>query len=198
MPETRAELQIGVSRPPLPLADLPTPEEVFGVSRFNAWTVIRYVLGPSMIALGVAIGSGEWLLGPLGFAKFGFMGLGFAVTLSALLQTFYNIENARYTIATGEVPIVGFARMPPGAALWVPLTLLMICFVWLWGGWAATAGQSIFALFKGRTFDRDAPSELLQVRFIAIGLLVLSLVVYMFGRKISRTLEVIETFTVLF
>jgi len=197
MPE-REELQIGVGRPPLPLADLPQPEEVFGVQRFNTWTVIRHVLGPSMIALGVAIGSGEWLLGPLGFAKYGFMGLGFAVTLSAVLQTFYNIENARYTMATGEVPIVGFARMPPGAGLWVPLTLLLICFVWLWGGWAATAGQSIFALFTGRTFDRDAPSELLEVRLIAIGLLILSLAVYLFGRKISRTLEVIETFTVFF
>src|SRR5919106_1649214 len=126
------ELQIGVSRPALPLADLPAPEEVFGVPRFSAWTVIRHVLGPSMIALGVAIGSGEWLLGPLGFAKYGFMGLGFLVTMSAVLQTFYNVENARYTMATGEVPIVGFARMPPGWGLWVPLTLLLMCLVWLW------------------------------------------------------------------
>src|SRR5687767_10469530 len=150
MPETRDELQIGVSRPPLPLADLPTPEEVFGVSRFNAWTVVRYVLGPSMIALGVAIGSGERLLGPLGFAKYGVMRLGFVVTMSAVLQTIYNIEDARYTIATGEVPAVGFTRMPPVLHIWVPLTFAMMCLVWLWGGWAATAGQSVFALFTGR------------------------------------------------
>lgn len=116
-------LQIGVSRPALPLDDLPTPEEVFGLSRFGAWTVVKHVLGPSMIALGAAIGSGEWLLGPLGFGRFGFMGLGFVVTVSAVLQTFYNVENARYTMATGEVPIVGFARMPPGMKFWVPLTL---------------------------------------------------------------------------
>ncbi|MEW5958724.1 MAG: hypothetical protein AB1801_13410, partial [Chloroflexota bacterium] len=91
-------IQIGVSRPALPLADLPTPEEVFKVSHFDGWTVIKYVLGPSMIALGVSIGSGEWLLGPLGFGKFGFLGLGFLVTISAILQTFYNVENARYTM----------------------------------------------------------------------------------------------------
>lgn len=195
---TRDELQIGVSRPPLALADLPTPEEVFGVPRFNGWTVVRHVLGPSMIALGVAIGSGEWLLGPLGFAKYGFLGLGFLVTMSALLQTFYNIENARYTIATGEVPIVGFARMPPGMRLWVPLTLVLICLAWLWGGWAATAGQSIFALVSGRTFDRTSPQELLQVRVIAIALLFLSLTLYLFGKKISRTLELMETVTLFF
>ena len=194
----RDELQIGVSRPPLPLADLPTPEEVFKVERFNAWTVIRYVLGPSMIALGVAIGSGEWLLGPLGFAKYGFMGLGFVVTMSAVLQTFYNIENARYTIATGEVPSLGFARTPPGVRLWMPLTFALMCVVWLWGGWAATAGQSIFALFAGRTFDRTSPQELLQVRIIAIALLLLSLTLYLFGKKIARTLELVETITLVF
>jgi len=118
-----SEIQIGVSRPALPLSDLPKPEEVFGVKRFDAWTVIRYVLGPSMIALGFAIGSGEWLLGPLAFGKFGFVGLGILVTASAVLQTFYNVENARYTMATGEVPILGFARVPPGTHLWVPLAL---------------------------------------------------------------------------
>ena len=191
-------LQIGVSRPALPLADLPTPEEVFGVARFDAWTVVKHVLGPSMIALGAAIGSGEWLLGPLGFGRFGFMGLGFVVTVSAVLQTFYNVENARYTMATGEVPIVGFARMPPGMKFWVPLTLLLIYLAWLWGGWAAAAGQSIFAMFAGRTFDRAVPGELLSVRIIAIGLLFLSLGVYLFGRKISRTMEVVESFAVFF
>src|SRR5688572_7212659 len=198
MTDRREELQIGVSRPPLPLSDLPTPEEVFGVSRFNAWTVIRLVLGPSMIALGVAIGSGEWLLGPLGFARYGFMGLGFLVTMSAVLQTFYNIENARYTMATGEVPALGFSRMPPGLRLWIPLTFAMMCLVWLWGGWAATAGQSIFALFAGRTFDRSSPQELLQVRIIGIALLLLSLVLYLFGRKIARTMELVDTVMLLF
>jgi hypothetical protein len=37
--------------------------------------------------------------------------------VSAVLQTFYNVENARYTLATGEVPIVGFSRFPPGLTL---------------------------------------------------------------------------------
>lgn len=194
--EAGDSIQIGVSRPALPLADLPTPEEVFKVPHFDFWTVIKYVLGPSMIALGVSIGSGEWLLGPLGFGKFGFLGLGFLVTISAILQTFYNVENARYTMATGEVPVVGFTRTPPGVKLWVPLTLLLVYLAWVWGGWAAAAGQSIFAIFAGRTFDAKAPGELQTVRFIAIGLLFLSLGVYLFGKKISRTLEFVETVAV--
>jgi len=197
-PESADSLQIGVSRPPLPLDDLPTPEEVFNVPKIGVKEMIMYVLGPSMIALGVSIGSGEWLLGPLGFGRFGFMGLGFLVTISAILQTFYNVENARYTMATGEVPVVGFTRTPPGVKLWVPLTLLLIYLAWLWGGWAAAAGQSIFAIFAGRSFSAQAPGELQTVRFIAIGLLCLSLGVYLFGKKISRTLEFVETFAVFF
>lgn len=192
-------LQIGVSRPALPLDDLPTPEEVFKVSNFNWVNVIKFVLGPSMIALGVSIGSGEWLLGPLGFGKFGFLGLGFLVTISAILQTFYNVENARYTMATGEVPVVGFTRTPPGLNFWVPLTLFLIYLAWVWGGWAAAAGQSLFALFAGRLPVMDLKqvvNDVQSVRFIAMGLLVLSLSVYLFGKKISRTLEFVESFAV--
>ena len=189
-------LQIGVSRHPLRVDDLPTPEEVFKVPKIGIKELITLVLGPSMIALGVSIGSGEWLLGPLGFGKFGFIGLGFLVTISAILQTFYNVENARYTMATGEVPVVGFTRTPPGMKVWVPLTLFLIYLAWVWGGWAAAAGQSIFAIFAGRTFASSNPAELQTVRFIAIGLLFLSLGVYLFGKKISRTLEILETFAV--
>ena len=38
-----------------------------------------------------------------------------------LLQTFYNVECSRYVMATGEVPIVGWGRVPPGWLLWVPV-----------------------------------------------------------------------------
>src|SRR2546430_9235625 len=58
-------VQIGVSRPPLPVADLPEPEEVFNIKgRIGPKQLVLYVLGPSMIALGISIGSGEWLVGP--------------------------------------------------------------------------------------------------------------------------------------
>jgi hypothetical protein len=189
--------QIGVSRPELPIDDLPTPEEVFKVPRISKKILFATVLGPSMIVLGAGLGSGEWLLGPLGFAKYGFMGIGFLVTISALLQTFYNVENVRYIMATGEVPVVGFARTPPGKKLWVPLTLIFIYLSLIWGGWAAAAGQSIFTIFAGRTYDAGQPGELELVRIIAIVLLFLSLSIYLFGKKISRTLEIIETTAVL-
>ncbi len=190
--------RLGVSRPDLVVDDLPTPEEVFNKPAIGRRELITAVLGPSMIALGAALGSGEWLLGPLAFGKFGFLGLGWLITISAILQVFYNIENARYTMATGEVPIVGFTRTPPGFQFWALVTLLVIYVGWIWGGWAAAAGQSIFAMFAGRSYDAKNPTEVETYRLIAVGLMFLSLLIYMFGKKIARTMELIDTFLIVF
>ncbi len=197
-PAPAGSLQIGVSRPELPLTDLPTPEEVFNVPKIGFKQLITCVLGPSMIALGVSIGSGEWLLGPLAFGKYGFIGLGWLITLSAVLQTFYNVEHARYTMATGEVPIVGFTRTPPGLKFWVPVTLIIIYMAWVWGGWASSAGQSLFTLFTGRQLDAKLPMELEAVRIIAIALMFCSFGLFLLGNKIARTLEIIDTFMIFF
>lgn len=191
-------IQIGVSRPALPLDDLPTPEEVFKSPQLDWKNIIKYVLGPSMIALGVSIGSGEWLLGPLAFAKYGFMGVGWLITISAILQTLYNMEVARFTVATGEVPSVAFMRLPPGKALWVPLTLIIIYLGWIWGGWASSAGQSLYALIAGQAPNMKDATQLETVRLIGIGLMVLSFIMYLFGKKIERTLEIFNTFAVWF
>jgi len=188
-------LQIGVSRPCLPLCDLPTPEEVFQVKKIRFKQILTLVLGPSMIALGVSIGSGEWLLGPMAVGKFGFVGIGWIIFVSAVLQVFYNIEVARFTVATGEVPIVAFSRTPPGKNFWIPFTLFIIYLAWVWGGWASAAGQSLFTLFSGRP---NKASELEIVRVIGIGLLILSYALFLFGRKISKTLEVFNKIMVYF
>ena len=53
---------------PLGVADLPTPEEVFNAPRIGFKQAVTLVVGPSLIALGLSIGSGEWLLAPLAMA----------------------------------------------------------------------------------------------------------------------------------
>ena len=186
---------LGVSRPPLKVADLPEPEEVFKVRRIGLREMLLLVLGPSMIALGVSIGSGEWLLGPLAVGKYGFMGVGWIILASAVLQTFYNVEVGRFTVATGEVPVVAFGRVPPGFRFWIPFTLFVIYLGCIWGGWASAAGQSVFALIAGRG---NTPKELETVRLIAIVLLILSFTIYLFGKKISRTLEIFNEVMVFF
>ena len=181
--------QLGVSRPPLELVDLPEPEEVFGVRSIGLKQVVKFAIGPSLIALGISIGSGEWLLGPLNIGQFGWVGLGWVILVSALLQTFFNVECARYVTATGEVPVVGFGRTPPGLLLWVPLSVFVVFFAFIWGGWAAGAGSGLFALINGEVPGEE---DLTQVRWLAIGLLGLVFVITALSRRVSRGLELVN------
>jgi hypothetical protein len=176
---------LGVSRQDLAVADLPTPEEVFRVRRIGPSQLIKYAVGPSLIALGISIGSGEWLLGPLSVGQFGFVGVGWVILVSALLQTFYNVECSRYVVATGEVPVVGWGRVPPGWMLWVPLSVFLVIFAFIAGGWAASAGQGVYALVHGETAGSGAE----EPRIYAIALLVLVFLIAAAARRISRTLE---------
>src|SRR5436189_6418835 len=162
--ESGETMQIGKSRPPLPLTDLPEPEEVFKIKgRIGPKQLFLYVLGPSMIALGVSIGSGEWLVGPrtVGGSSTGFIGIGWIVLVSAILQVFYNVELGRFTVATGEAPVVAFGRVPPGFILWTPLAVGLFYLAFIWEGWAANAGASLFPLIFG--LARTAP-ELATVK----------------------------------
>ncbi|WP_084958106.1 Nramp family divalent metal transporter [Thermoactinospora rubra] len=177
--------KLGVSRPDLEVADLPTPEEVFKVSRIGPKELVKYAVGPSLIALGISIGSGEWLIGPRNIGEFGFVGVGWVIVVSALLQTFYNVECSRYVMATGEVPVVGWGRVPPGWWLWVPLSVFVVIFAFIAGGWAASAGQGVYALVHGVVPPRGAE----EPRLWAIALLVLVFLITAFARRISRALE---------
>ncbi|MEV4062340.1 Nramp family divalent metal transporter [Nonomuraea dietziae] len=176
---------LGVSRPDLVVTDLPRPEEVFGVQRIGPKELFKYAVGPSLIALGISVGSGEWLLGPQAVGQYGFVGVGWVITVSALLQTFYNVECSRYVLATGEVPVVGWGRVPPGFKFWVPLSVFVVIFAFIAGGWAASAGQGLYALVHGVAPPKGAE----EPRLWAIALLVLVFVITALARRISRVLE---------
>jgi hypothetical protein len=176
---------LGVSRPDLAVADLPAPEEVFGVNRIGPAQLFKYALGPSLIALGISIGSGEWLLGPQAVGQFGFEGIGWVIVVSAVLQTFYNIECSRYVMATGEAPVVGWGRVPPGWMLWVPLSVFIVIFAFIAGGWAASAGQGMYALVHGEVPGKGAE----EPRLWAIALLVVVFLITAVARRITRALE---------
>jgi hypothetical protein len=190
-PEVRS-YPLGTSRPALAVADLPDPEEVFNVRKIGPRELFQYALGPSLIALGISIGSGEWLLGPQAVGQFGFVGVGWVILISAILQTFYNVECSRYVMATGEVPVVGWGRVPPGYLLWVPFSVFVVIFAFIAGGWAASAGQGVYALVHGRV----APAGAEEPRVWAIALLVLVFLITAAAKRISRTLELANWFMV--
>jgi hypothetical protein len=187
--ESLGEYPLGVSRPPLGLMDLPTPEDVFNVERLGLKETLKYAVGPSLIALGVSIGSGEWVLGPLSVGAAGtFKGLFFVVLLSLLFQVFFNVESARYVVATGEVPVLGFARVPPGWKFWVPASLLLFYVAFILGGWAAGAGQSLLTIFEGEVVASTDE----RARLLGIALLVVILLITALSKKISRGLELVN------
>jgi hypothetical protein len=179
-------VQLGTSRPPLAVDDLPEPEEVFGVRRLGPAQIAKFAIGPSLIALGISIGSGEWLLGPQAVGQYGFIGVGWVILISAVLQTFYNVEIARTVMATGEAPVVAWGRVPPGVLLWVPLSVFIVIFAFIAGGWAASAGQGMYALVHGEI----APAGAVEPRLWAIALLVLVFLITAAARRISRSLEI--------
>jgi hypothetical protein len=75
------------------------------------------VVGPGVIVLGAAIGSGEFLLGPAAFVQYGLMIL-WITGVATILQTIYNQELMRYTMYTGEPAFTGFLRTKPSSTFW--------------------------------------------------------------------------------
>ncbi len=187
--ETPGAYPLGVSRPPLEITDLPTPEEVFGVARFGRREAYRFAVGPSLIALGAAIGSGEWILGPLTIGRQGFVGIGWLIVVAVVLQCLANFEIGRYTTATGESPIVGFSRVPPGRRLWVPLCLFTLFGCFLLGGWAKASAKSLFALLEGRP---AVPGDSLTVNVMTFLLLGSVVLITLAFRRITRGLELVN------
>src|ERR687889_422828 len=194
-PVRAAEYPLGVGRPPLRVDDLPTPEEVFQVPRTGPKETITKIMGPAMIALGLSIGSGEWLLGPQAIGSLGWTGVGFIITISIVLQAFYNMEIGRYVLATGEVPSLGFGRVPPGAYVGTILAVGLFYLAFITGGWAASAGASFFTLVTGQIPTGD---DLTTTRWIGVGLMGAVFAITLFGKKISRTLELLFWVLVLF
>jgi hypothetical protein len=187
--------RLGVGRPPLAIDDLPTPEEAFGVPRIGLKETVTLVIGPSLVALGLSVGSGEWILAPLAIGTSGWVGIGFVALISILLQAFYNVEIGRYVVATGEVPSLGFGRIPPGFFIGTILAVLLFYLAFITGGWAAGAGDGLFTFITG-----DIPGEEDQnaTNWLAVLLMATVFVITLVGRKISRTLELVNWVLVAF
>src|SRR3954452_2945082 len=83
--------------PPMRYRDMPEP------------LPLRKVLGPSVILAGVGVGSGEYILWPYISANAG-IGFLYLAVVGVTIQYFLNMEIERYTLATGETAIAGFAR----------------------------------------------------------------------------------------
>jgi len=170
---------------PWRIAELPSAPRPRGLGWFSA-------IGPGVIVLGVSIGSGEFLLGPAAFVKYG-LSLLWVVGVAAFLQTLLNVELMRYTLATGEPIVTGFMRTRPHSTFWAWFYAALYFLQMGWPGWAGAAAGAVFFLFVKRL---PIAAESNTVYLIGVGLFLLCTLILTFGRRIERTLEFLNWFMV--
>jgi hypothetical protein len=163
------------------VAELPAPPAPRGLEWLK-------VVGPGVIVLGLSIGGGEFLLGPAAFVRHG-LTLLWVTLVSVFFQTVFNTELMRYTVATGEPVFTGYMRTKPSPTFWawfyVVLSFLQI-------GWPASAGvaaAAIFYLIIGRV---PGTADVATVYRIGVGTFLLCVVALLGGRRIERTLELLN------
>ena len=159
-------------------ADLPNPPTPRGLQWIG-------VVGPGVIVLGASIGSGEFLLGPAVFVKYG-LTLLWVTGVSVFLQTIFNTELMRYTLATGEPVVTGFMRTRPSSTWWAWMYSILYFLQVGWPAWAANAAGAVFFLFERRM---AGPADATTVYAIGVATFLASVAVLLVGRRIERTLE---------
>jgi hypothetical protein len=141
---------------------------------------LRKVLGPSVILAGVGVGSGEYILWPYISSNAG-IGFLYLAVVGVTIQYFLNMEIERYTLATGETAIAGFARS------WKPWGVLFCVFAVvpnIWPGWGTAGATTASYLFGGNP------------TVIAIGVLVAIGVALSLSRVVYKALEGAEFFKI--
>jgi hypothetical protein len=174
-PEARSGLD------PWTPAELPAPPTPRGLG----WLA---VVGPGVIVLGASIGGGEFLLGPAAFVRHG-LSLLWVTGIAVLLQTVFNTELMRYTLATGEPVFTGFMRTRPSATLWAWVYAILYFLQVGWPALAANAAGAIFFLFVRRL---ATPADAAAAYYIGVGTFLACVAVLLVGRRIERTLELLN------
>lgn len=174
-PESRSGLDPWVK------AELPEPPQPRGLGWLK-------VVGPGVIVLGVSIGSGEFLLGPAAFVKTGFSLLWICL-IAVFLQTVFNTELMRYTLATGEPAFTGFMRTRPSSKFWSVFYALLYFAQFGWPAHVGTAAGAIFFLIFRRLATTAERPTIYLIGVLAFFVCVMILLV---GRRIERTLEILN------
>jgi hypothetical protein len=115
------------------------------------------IVGPGIVAAGVGLSSGEFILWPFIASQVGLVFL-WGAALGVGTQFFLNMEIERYTLATGETAMSGFNRFWKH---WGLVLAILVYFANLWPGWAMSAATLATFIFGG------------DARYIAVGSLLL-------------------------
>ncbi len=137
--------------PPREVRDLPE-------SPRNLWKIV----GPGIVASGIGLSSGEFILWPYIASQVG-LGLLWGAMLGVLTQFFINMEVERYTLATAETVVIGFNRFWKH---WGLVFALMTYFANAWPGWAFSSATLTTFLIGGNA----AVIGVIELLVIGLGL----------------------------
>ena len=98
-----------------------------------------------MIAAGIGLASGEFILWPYITSQVGLVFL-WAAVLGVVTQFFINMEIERYTLATGETALTGFSRH---WRHWGLVFALLTFLANAWPGWVTSSATMVTFIFGG-------------------------------------------------
>jgi hypothetical protein len=105
----------------------------------------RRLIGPGIIAAGVGLASGEFVLFPYIASQVGLVFV-WAGLVGLVTQYFLNMEIERYTLATGETALTGFSRY---WRHWGLVFAILTYFANLWPGWVTSSATLVTYMFGG-------------------------------------------------
>lgn len=140
---------------------------------------IMQMVGPSIILVGLGLGTGELILWPYLTSNWG-LGIIWGAILGITIQYFLNMEIERYTLANGESIFVGFARIFKWFPLWFAISTVL---AWSWPAFVAAAVGAL------KPFGIENTAEFPMVTTLNIGLLFLVGIILTLGPVLYKTVE---------
>lgn len=156
--------------PPLKQAELPKRK-----------TALLKMMGPGIVMAGIAIGSGELIMWPWITSIVG-AELIWAAAIGIFLQLWINVEVGRWTVVTGESPLIGMVRV---VKLIVYLWVFLVVVGKFLPGWARETGVSLRSLIFG--VENTRLPEWLWAEWVWTAIVFAVIAAILFGPKIIYT-----------
>ena len=138
---------------------------------------LKKSIGPSIILLGLALGSGELIMWPYLVSQYG-LGIIWGGLLGITFQYFLNTEIMRYTLARGESVFVGWRRWGRAIPLWFVFSTVI---PWALPGFVLASATMIIHVFP-----------MFKVNIVAAVLILITGVIISSGKTLYKTMETVQ------
>ena len=138
---------------------------------------LKKSIGPSIILLGLALGSGELIMWPYLVSQYG-LGIIWGGLLGITFQYFLNTEIMRYTLARGESVFVGWRRWGKAIPVWFVFSTVI---PWALPGFVLASATMINHVFPSFPINITA-----AILILITGLIISS------GKTLYKTMETVQ------